>query len=66
MLWVIEPPPRTRMLTEASGDPSEVMTLTPARRPVRALEAEVTGIFFKVFSPTEEIAPVKSRLRALP
>ena len=66
LLCVIEPPPRTRILTAASGEPSVVTTLTPARRPVMALEAEVVGMFFNVFSPTEEIAPVKSFLRALP
>ena len=66
LLCVMEPPPRTRIFTEASGEPSEVTTLTPAKRPVMALDAEVVVMFFNVFSPTEEIAPVKSRLRALP
>jgi hypothetical protein len=27
--WVIEPPPRTRMITSAPGAPSEVIACTP-------------------------------------
>ena len=50
----------TRILMVASGEPSVVTTFTPARRPVIALAADVTGISFSVFAPTEATEPVRS------
>ena len=40
-----EPPPRTRIFISASGEPSVVVTLTPASLPVRASDALVKDGF---------------------
>ncbi len=58
--WVIEPPPRTRTLISASGPPSEVVTWTPAIRPVMASAADDTGIASSTFELTDETEPVRS------
>ena len=59
--WVMELPPRTRILTSASGSPSVVTTETPAIFPERAWETEVTGCSVSLSEPTEATAPRRSR-----
>ena len=58
-----EPPPRTRIFISASGEPSVVVTLTPASLPVRASDALATGIAAKSLALTEATEPVKSLIR---
>ena len=49
---VIDIPPLTRTLTSASGEPSAVVAVTPAKRPFKASAAELTGTSFKSFALT--------------
>ena len=49
---VIDIPPLTLTLTSASGEPSAVEAVTPAKRPFNASAAELTGISFKSFALT--------------
>ena len=60
LLCVIEPPPRTRIFTLASGEPSEVVTCTPESLPVRASAAEATGTSASALLSTVATEPVIS------
>ena len=60
LLCVMEPPPRTRILTVASGEPSEVLTCTPANLPVSASEADATGTAARASLLTVATEPVMS------
>ena len=60
--WVIEPPPRTRIIISAPGAPSEVTACTPANLPCNASAAEERGTSFNCFAVTEETEPVRSFL----
>ena len=58
----MEPEPRTRILTSASGSPSVVVTWTPAILPDRASLTEVTGMAVKALLSTEDTEPMRSFL----
>ena len=51
---VMEPPPLTLILTSASGEPSAVVTCTPANLPANASAAELTGTSFRSLALIEE------------
>ena len=59
VLCRLEPPPRTRILTSASGEPSTVVTCTPGSLPTIASAAEVVCTFSRIFPDTLEIEPVR-------
>ena len=61
LLWVMEPPPRTRILMSASGSPSVVVTETPAIFPERAWLMLFTGCSASFSLPTEDTDPKRSR-----
>ena len=61
-----EPPPRTRILISASGEPSVVVMLTPASLPVRASVALATGTAARSLELTDATEPVKSLLLTVP
>ena len=63
---VIEPPPRTRILISASGEPSVVVICTPAIFPCKASVAFATGIAAKVSELTVATEPVRSFFLAVP
>ena len=58
---VIEPPPRTRICTSASGAPSATVTCTPAIRPARADSVLAIGIDVSALPFTDDTEPVRSR-----
>ena len=60
LLCVIEPPPRTLIFTSASGEPSVVVTCTPAILPVRASVADATGTSARALLLTVATEPVRS------
>ena len=60
--WVMEPPPRTRILISASGSPSVVTTDTPAIFPERAWLTVVTGCSVSLSLLTDDTEPSRSRL----
>ena len=60
LLWVMEPPPRTRMVISASGEPSVVVICTPAIFPWRASVALATGTAAKTSELTVATEPVRS------
>ena len=63
---MIEPPPRTRILICASGEPSVVVICTPAIFPCNASVADATGMAAKVSELTDATDPVMSLRLAVP
>ena len=53
-------PPLTLILTCASGDPSAVVAVTPAKRPFKASAAELIGMSFKSLAPTDATEAITS------
>ena len=60
LLWLMDPPPRTRIETVASGRPSCVVTFTPDNFPCKACAAFATGIAAICFPETDATEPVRS------
>ena len=63
---VIEPPPRTKILISASGEPSTAVTCTPGSLPTMASAAEVVCTFSNILPDTLAIEPVRLPLFCVP